>query len=609
MAITKAEWVFDALPPSGARRGGDAAEHVFKHDLDTFVREVVQNANDQRVGNPRLDFTLESLTGADLKAFLDHLDLTALRPHLQAASSPRSGHRLLETLRFLDEKRRIVILRIEDRETHGLTGAEDSTDSHFRALCKDTLFSHKRSDSAGGSFGLGKSVLWAFSGLSTVVFNSVPRECPPGFKAPRFIARTELSSHEIAGTEFSGSGWFGQRVSRATGDRAESLWGLTAATVARELRLSREHTGSGTSILIVGFREPAAEIEESVEQVERRILLAANTWFWPAMCLDGRRLEVTTGGRPAIEPIHVEEVHPFVECYQSRRTQRAALENPGDIVVREIPFSIPATRAGAPAVNAEVRLMVRLAPDDASDALLGHVAQFRGAGMVVKYLDKRSLASVGRPFHAALACGEARQPEAPTHSDRAVEAFLRRAEPPGHDDWDSTDALKEIYQRGYARALAELKDRVSVALRELLVPRADLGTRGPERLMKRFPFGARGQPGGAPTSFLFSKLKGRLEHGVWRFEGGVEPSSAGGRWAARIKLSEVGDDGQQVSDVGIAALSAEQAKLRIEAGVAYLEVPRGVERITFSGVSVVVASGDRASVLDLAVTGTREAKG
>ena len=40
--IAKVRWVFDPLPASGARRGGDPSEHAFRHDLETFVREVEQ---------------------------------------------------------------------------------------------------------------------------------------------------------------------------------------------------------------------------------------------------------------------------------------------------------------------------------------------------------------------------------------------------------------------------------------------------------------------------------------------------------------------------------------------------------------------------------------
>lgn len=599
--------MFDRLPPSGARRGGDPAEHVFRHDLDTFAREVIQNANDQRVGDPRVDFTYELLKGVELQAFLDALAFNELEPHLDAASTGRAGRRVRETLATLRGKKELALLRIEDRNTHGLTGAEDSTDSHFRALCKDTLFSQKRSDSAGGSFGLGKSVLWAFSGLSTVVFNSIPRECPDGLKPPRLIARAELPSHEVKGRDFGGSGWFGNRVTNPGGERAESMWGLAAGTVAHELRIRRKQLDSGTTILILGFREPAADTEESQGRVESRLLAAAHTWFWPAMSFEGRRLSVAVGAQPDAPPQESEVARPFWECWQGRRSQRTTLEEAGDVVVRELPIDLPATRAGDKAVRGEVRLVVRLAPERSADPLLGHVALFRGAGMVVKYLDRRALVSLGRPFHAVLACGEARLPEAPTATDRAVETFLRLAEPPGHDEWESSDALKETYQRGYAKALSDLKDRVTATLRELLVPRAELGTRGPERLMRRFPLGAQGRPAGTPTEFHFGKFTARLADGTWRFSGDISPSRPGGRWRARIRLSEAGEDGAVLGEIPIAGLELSAGSVRLESGVAYVEVPRGAESTAFSGVSGPVAVGERATALDLEVTGSREA--
>lgn len=45
----KTNWVFDPTPPSGARTGGDVAEHAFTPDIEVFVREVLQNAKDQHV--------------------------------------------------------------------------------------------------------------------------------------------------------------------------------------------------------------------------------------------------------------------------------------------------------------------------------------------------------------------------------------------------------------------------------------------------------------------------------------------------------------------------------------------------------------------------------
>ena len=244
-------WIFDAIPPSGARRGGDPAEHVFTRNLDTFVREVVQNANDQRIGKapPEIHFRFFELRGAALESFLAKVSWPMLEPHLRAAGGARGGRAIRRFLEDMERSHRLVLLTIEDRHTVGLTGAESEEDSHFRALCKDTLFSHKRHAGAGGSYGLGKSVLWAFSGLSTVIFNSVLHEHPEGCRSPRMIGRVELPSHKVGSAWYSGSGWFGKPVKTNGGERAESIWHLDASLEARELFLTREEHATGTSIL------------------------------------------------------------------------------------------------------------------------------------------------------------------------------------------------------------------------------------------------------------------------------------------------------------------------------------------------------------------------
>jgi hypothetical protein len=56
----------------------------------------------------------------------------------------------------------------------------------------DEIPSATTDSAAGGSYGLGKSVLWSFSGLSTVLFNSILLEEPLGRRSPRLIGHTEL---------------------------------------------------------------------------------------------------------------------------------------------------------------------------------------------------------------------------------------------------------------------------------------------------------------------------------------------------------------------------------------------------------------------------------
>src|SRR5438093_61027 len=86
------EWVFDPIPPSGARKKGVPSLYVFNPDLDTFVREVLQNSKDQhdekRAGeSARVRFSLKRLDGDAKKSFLNGIGWTKLKTHLEASAA------------------------------------------------------------------------------------------------------------------------------------------------------------------------------------------------------------------------------------------------------------------------------------------------------------------------------------------------------------------------------------------------------------------------------------------------------------------------------------------------------------------------------------------
>ncbi len=612
MASTEPRWVFDELPPSGARRGGDPSEHAFRRDLESLVREVVQNANDQAVGWPAVCFRLRELRGEPLSAYLEALSFETLRPHLDAAASEKGGAPVRDFLGDLDRGGALVVLNVEDRNTMGLTGSESQGESHFRALCKDTLYSHKTTSAAGGSYGLGKSVLWTFSGLSTVLFSSVLLEHQPGQQSPRVIGRVELPSHATKdGAWYSGSGWFGRPVAVAHGAlRAESLWAEAAADRSEQLGLARTADRPGTSIQIVGFRDPTRDVDDSAAVIGHRIASAAARCFWPAM-ISRRKLRISVDvgeGERAIDVDAYPEVAPFLDCYRRRDETDGTLEHPGDVAVRRIPIEIPAQRAEGGAVTGHVDLVVRLA-DEQGDPLSGQLAMFRGPGMVVRYWDRRALTTGMRPFHAILVCGEARSHEEPTFEDRAIEQFLRAAEPPGHDEWRNTPALRQAYKRGWGKALEQLHQRVTEELRRLLAPRVTQGERGPDRLQRRFPIGPRGGRPSTPSAFRFSRLSARFTDDRWTFEGEVEPVERLGAWRAAIKLCELGEDGAAVDDIAIESieLGRADAELALTAGEARVSASKQIAAVSFSGRSVSLAGRvDPPGELSFEVTGTME---
>src|SRR5690606_34195268 len=156
---------------------------------------------------------------------------------------------------------------------------------------------------------------------------------------------------------------------------------------------------------------------------------------------------------------------------------------------------------------------------------------------------------------------------------------LRAAEPPGHDSWDVTPAVKDGWIRGYGKVFTQIWDQVGAALRELLAPVAEVGVTGPERLRKRFPLGRTG--GGAskgPSAFHFREFEAELRGDIWRFSGRVEPELGARPWHVTLELHSVGEDGSHVADVPIASLSVEPSNVAVDLlrGQVQLAAPIGV---------------------------------
>lgn len=609
-------WVFDALPPSGQRRGGDPSEYAFNRTMDTFVREALQNANDQslQLSSARAEvcFDLEELKGSNLESFLAALEWNVLHRHLRGAGDVKAISKFRSFAEKTEKRDRLVLLRVEDRHTSGLVGDEDTGESNFRALCRDSLLSHKQSEGAGGSYGLGKSVYWAFSELSTVIFHSCLHEAGAG--RHRVIGRVELPSHVAENKPFMGPGWFGQRERVDGGERAVSLWGAQALDLAQRLHMRRPPKISGTTILVVGFRDPTNEEQEEIPEILKRIRDSAARFFWPAMNFP-RPLHILVDGKPVPES---DEARAFVAAWQQRTQAGARLEKPGDVARRQLPLRVPRRRKDKENPElAHCELIVRLAEPTAqtSDGQLDNtLAAFRGPGMIVKYFPIDPAGSLPR-FHAILACGEGRDPEAIMPSDRQAEAFLRTCEPPGHDAWESTPRLRDDYVKGGGVSVAQLLEEARKAIRELLLAPTSDAQRGPELLQRRYPLGSVGDPASKSNAspFNFSGLDAHYIDGRWQFSGTVEPATSGHAWTATITLKMLGDDNSEVDRLKIAEftlLDTKRGKFEHTAdGAVRVSATRTIDGLAFSGVSELLPDRDRLCELGLEISGELLSKG
>jgi len=561
------EWVFDGVPPSGARLGGDPSAFVFKASIETFVREVLQNSADQGVSDDRVDvdFRLLELSGADAAAFREALGWPALKRHLQGVRASRGP---TEQGRFAEPKAVEEVLRvlwIEDRNTTGLDGPE-SGDGTYAALCRDRLFSHK-GVASGGSFGLGKAVLWRFSAVSVVAFHSSPKGQPS-----RFIAKAALPWHRVGGQQFAGDGWLGKSENTGPLRRAVSVRGQEADGAAGRLGLPEWAAGvTGTRIGVVAFHDPASDDEADVPTLCARIDAAAERNFWPAMVM--ARLRV--GVAPMVPPRGHAPWRALFEAY-TEGEERESLVSEGDVVVVPLPLDVPGRKGRGLPIEAEVDLVVRLSGARAPD--VSELIAFRGAGMVVERRRRERLSSSARPFHALLVAGMARRDVGP--NDAEVEQFLRAAEPPSHDRWVSTPRLQQGWKRGYAKAVQSMWQRAEEQLRRIVSTPIDQLDEGPEGLRRLFPLS--GEGGGRSTSaFRFRDLEAQLVDGRWQFAGAVEPSEPTAEpWQVVVSARVPDELGTQIP---VAQVTAEGGEVVVEAGRGFIRAGAGQPHVVFRG--------------------------
>ncbi len=586
-------WRFRPSPIDGGRSGGDQAAMNFEHDLEVFTREVLQNSLDAKRPDctvVNVEFVVESLTGAAKQAFLAAMDWKTLRGHLGAAK--KLAPTLAESIRRLDSRDDpLVTLGIHDGNALGLSGPERGH-GRFATFARNKLLSDKETGSAGGSFGLGKSVLWAFSGISTVLVHSKPHDDKVA-SATRFIGIAQLPWHHTEDGEFDGPGWLGRGELDGGIERSVSFAAQPADLSA--LRLGRtDAMGTGTSIVV-----PDIQTDISPQQLVDALSRAAAKWFWPAMVGPKKSLAVQVrfgDSRKDVDPRHERELRPFLHLMDleqhpiwTPRTAEghASLQLPAvrEILRNQERFEFHEGRTVKNAFQLKA-----LALDEAQGDLDKHMAWIRGARMVVRYVRMNH----DKPCWAIALAGTARGTGS---DDRLIEQFLRHAEPPSHDDWEPyAPKLHVSYERGYVGELKGLRKRLTDAAVVLLRKQdpASGDQEVPAALRKALAVSLSSMDGPKEREGRFDYLitEARIEEeagdSAWHFAGWVH-NSRNGDWELQVE-AWLDTDGERlalvVSDLVVDGLFVS----RTETGVRV----RGTSRFTFRGRCLLSSQGRQA---------------
>ncbi|WP_190138495.1 helix-turn-helix transcriptional regulator [Streptomyces longispororuber] len=506
-------WYHRPAPRDGGREFGNAAAFAFEADVSVLAREATQNSLDERLDNGqpvRVRYTLDELSGETLAAFREAINWKELASHYEAAASRtrKVGQVISAGLRDMYTRDRLVLLRVDDYNAHGLTG-DDYEDGRFAAVVRRQLDSRKTARDAGGSYGLGKATLWATSRLGLVLINSTLSEPHEGRRERRLIGRLDLPWREVDGKAWAGPAWFGRPDPHVDGDDVARSWWADEETVDR-LRLTRESGEPGTSFLIVGAHDVASLADaaspegegvddDSVQRMHQRLVEALGRNFWAAMTSGGGRrplLEASVRSfRNGKEVIPERHVDPDVEQPARTRAFRAFLEGAtvdrlteaGQVAMTTVPLRVPG-REGFGS-GGEHRAVLLVTDGDDLDGEPYALTMMRGNRMTVRVGPVPNLPIGTNPFQAVLLAGRAAGDAAP-FADEA-EAFLRASEPPEHDKWGQTDELRTCYSPSAYRRIAALTREANKAVRDLVAVPQEKRRAGTERLRKRLAVGGR----------------------------------------------------------------------------------------------------------------------
>jgi hypothetical protein len=561
--------------------GGDATAHVFKKgdrgaELDTFVREVIQNSNDRRLDDQntvRIRFDFYALEGDQREDFMEAIHWEeGLKQHLVAASKENvSGARIGRELKEIEQRPELRLLRITDSGTEGLTGGEDESGSNFKSLCKDIL---KRPETgkgtAGGAFGLGKAVLWTFSGLSTVLFSSelaIPEE--DGRR--RLFGKSSLPSH---GTDddrkWAGQGFYGRVMPSPHvqgANRAESVWDCDS-DLLESLLLDRDgDLGTGTSVLIVDFDEPTGEDDRDLLEIAEELNLSVQKWWWPSLTDGSLKVEINVwiaGQRQGPDDQYVvvtqASLHPYLRARNKPLGECSPeLTNVGDVVNEILTVEVPVRVANVFGTTADpgggCGTTLRLTAATENQDLSGRVAHIRGTGMVIEYRKFPTRSDRGFSVCGVLRLGLDDE-DHPEEERLRLEAFIRAAEPPEHNRLTTTERLKADYPRGYWAALDSLATDIKNKLLDVSSAPVPSGSRAPDALTTLLKVGDIGTD---PVigKLTFSGLKRSTENGDITIKGYVNNSRPGTgddqSWEVELSLWLHWDGGGTGSNVVIDA--------------------------------------------------------
>lgn len=196
-------WNFPLLGTGSLSGSNDAAITMFKGSgiMDGLAREVCQNSLDARDE----DVPAEEPVKVQFKLFELERDRFSMfeefKQALQGAydywnNSPVKTQKILDFLDTVSKylgMEKIPVLIMSDYNTIGLNGVKPASGetSYWELLVNTEGISIKQNQNSAGSFGIGKNAPFAYSGLSTVFYNTLAKDGGRAFEGVTHLVTTQ----------------------------------------------------------------------------------------------------------------------------------------------------------------------------------------------------------------------------------------------------------------------------------------------------------------------------------------------------------------------------------------------------------------------------------
>lgn len=434
-------WDFPLLGTASVSGSNNAAITMFKGAgiMDGLAREVCQNSLDARDE----DIPAEEPVKVEFKLFELEKDSFGMFKEFEQAIKGAYDfwkvypQRTQQTIDFLDsiskhlKKEKIPVLRMSDYNTTGLTGVKPTSgeQSYWDSLVNTEGISIKQNQSSGGSFGIGKNAPFAYSGLSTVFYNTLAKDGGRAFQGVTHLVTTHkvYKGHKVRTVP---SGKYLYLENEYTG---RPIFPEDKCDLAQAGEFNRTETG--TDVAIFGFKA------EEYKDWEKNIAVAVLKNF--ILAIKDGKLEVKiesptkqyTISKQCLEELLKKEFEGIEELKWTRQIYETVTE--GELQTASI------------AEKDDLSIYVRY-----DDCYLAALSRFRSTGMLIN-TTKESLPHCS----VVIIVNDV--------GEMNLSKTLRAAEPPQHTEWKAKNiADNEELKKAARKYIRDINKAVKKALDE-----------------------------------------------------------------------------------------------------------------------------------------------